>query len=392
MPTDPDNTPSQPPPSSHPPGTNAGEFAERDLWSLDDPLGGTPVPVAPRNEALPNPVPTPRGTRPAETTPPATPPAAAPDAPRPGGPPSTTRAPAPRDVKPRGTPSRKPSLSKSSSGASLPSPVSESAFSDLDDVFEDADLPPREADVLTPPDEEPDPVSPIAGNTGAPGQEDLTITSPGAPTVERPNPAVAPVTAAATAAAPAGKPAREPLSKLEKISLGTIAALGIGIIVWSLGVFYSHIPTRGGAHQEIRFPVNGQLASIAAASSYWRAPVRDGPDADSVRTETRLIPVLKLRLASGNNGALRVFFRNEAGDPVGDSITRSFNNGSFTPQNQAEIEIPATAGFSDEGMHAAYRADETKPWHIEVFEGPDPKAPFQQFHKLLTLPISTNRR
>jgi hypothetical protein len=182
------------------------------------------------------------------------------------------------------------------------------------------------------------------------------------------------------------------LSWLEKAGLAAVLVAALATAVWFLSVFHSQIPTRSGSKAEIQFPVAGQLASIADATTFWRVPIREGSMAESVRLEAQLIPVLKLRLASGRQGALRIFFRNASGDPVGDSITRTFADGNFTPQGQAEIEIAATAGFDDEGMHAAYRADKNQPWHVEIFEGPASNAPFQQFNKLLRIPISSQRR
>ena len=56
------------------------------------------------------------------------------------------------------------------------------------------------------------------------------------------------------------------------------------------------------------------------------------------------------------------------------------------------LVIPATAGFDDIGMHAAYRTGGTKPWTVEIYEAPSENASGKEFTKLFETHISTDRR
>ena len=56
------------------------------------------------------------------------------------------------------------------------------------------------------------------------------------------------------------------------------------------------------------------------------------------------------------------------------------------------LQIAATAGFEDLGMHAAYRTGQSKPWTIEVLEAPSESAANAEFKKLFEINISTDRR
>jgi hypothetical protein len=195
-----------------------------------------------------------------------------------------------------------------------------------------------------------------------------------------------------TAALPQWRP-RLRLSRLELVSLVAVAVAIVGASGWVLRTFFVKLPIRAARVELPTFPARGERATVKAATTYWRAPVRGGPNPDAARAEAKLIPVLKLTLADGDGrGALRVFFRNSQGEAVGDSVTRTFADGKFAPGGSPELEIAATTGFDDEGKHAAYLISEGDPWIAEVFEGPEERAPFETFRLLFKIPISTDRR
>ncbi len=173
------------------------------------------------------------------------------------------------------------------------------------------------------------------------------------------------------------------LTKLERIGLVVLlAVLVIGaasIIIYSLG----SLPTGSAKVNSTDFPIKGQQFSITTADTYWRAPVTDGKSTDVIRRGTVLIPVVNLTTAGGS-GAIRVIFRNHDGESIGDIVTRTVQSGQ-------SLEIAATAGFDDIGMHAAYRTGETKPWIVEVDEAPTAAAANDDFKKLFEMNISTVR-
>lgn len=136
--------------------------------------------------------------------------------------------------------------------------------------------------------------------------------------------------------------------------------------------------------EEIDFPVAGNRLTITAAETYWREP-KGGENADVVRRGTKLIPVLDISVEGKKSAAIRIFFRNDQGEVIGDSITRDISG-------KTTLSIPATAGFDDIGMHAAYRTSESPSWIVQVYESPNANASREQFKKVLETEISTDRR
>ena len=175
-----------------------------------------------------------------------------------------------------------------------------------------------------------------------------------------------------------------PLSKIEKIAILLLCFILLLGAALTLIHFSSRIPTRSLIAEKIDFPVSGKIVTITAASTYWRKPITSGDNADVVRRNTQLIPVVKLSLSS-KTGAIRVFFRNEEGLLVGDVITRSVAGDS-------EITVIATAGFDDLGMHTAYRTGSGKRWRAQVFEAHSATASREDFSMVLEMEIDTQIR
>ncbi|MBC7979987.1 MAG: hypothetical protein H7Y36_05440 [Armatimonadetes bacterium] len=174
------------------------------------------------------------------------------------------------------------------------------------------------------------------------------------------------------------------LSKIEKIGILSLIAILILGATFTIIHFADNVPTRPVISRDLEFPIKGQLVSITSASTYWREPIITGENADIVKRDTKLIPVLKISFEA-KPGAIRIFFRNENGEVVGDAITRAVGG-------KTQLSIPATAGFDDIGMHAAYRTGESIPWIVQIFEAPTGNASREQFKKIFESEISTDIR
>ncbi len=170
------------------------------------------------------------------------------------------------------------------------------------------------------------------------------------------------------------------LSKIE--GLGLIALVGM-LVFGGIAVFFftiGRLPTESSRVRANDFPVKGKYLSIQSADSHWRAP----GEGDVFRRGTRLLPVVDL-VSSGGPAAIRIFFRNSEGELIGDPVTRAIQPGD-------KLQVAATAGFDDLGMHAAYHTGQNKPWTIEVLEAPLEDSPVSAFVKLFEMNISTERR
>ena len=173
-------------------------------------------------------------------------------------------------------------------------------------------------------------------------------------------------------------------SVLEKFGMIALVVLLLGAVAGILFYSATRLPVETLSSKVVKFPVKGKYVTVQSAKTYWRDVVTSGPEADIVRRGTRLLPVLDLN-CSGGDGVLRVLFRDEFGDSVGDIITRQISAGE-------KVSIASTAGFNDAGMHAAYRTGETKAWRIEVYEGSAENSLGNDFVKLFEIDISTERR
>lgn len=210
-----------------------------------------------------------------------------------------------------------------------------------------------------------------------------------------PEPAVAPAAQetppekSATPAATPEKPSaeatteRKGLLKIEKIGLISFLVLFLAGGLFFVAHSIRKLPEEKKTLTEGDFPIKGSKVETRSFKSFWRDPVASGSGADTVRRGTIIIPVVELQVSG--KGAVRVFFRNSEGDTVGDAVSRAVTG-------EATLTLPATAGFDEPGMYAAYRTRETKPWKVEVFEGPSADAAGSEFKKLFEIPISTNRR
>jgi hypothetical protein len=175
------------------------------------------------------------------------------------------------------------------------------------------------------------------------------------------------------------------LSKVERIGLISLVVLLLGgaltILIYSL----NRLPTETDKADAQDFPIKGAHISIRSAKSFWRMPVTDGPNPDTFRRGTQLLPVLELDLASSAPAAVRILFRNDERTLVGDAVTHAV-------RGDGKLSIAATAGFDDLGMYAAYRTGESKSWTIEVYEAPSEDTAGKEFKKLFEMNISTDRR
>ncbi len=170
------------------------------------------------------------------------------------------------------------------------------------------------------------------------------------------------------------------LSNLERV--GIVALLVLLCVAGTVVYFFTihRLPSQPEFTTANDFPIQGKHLAILSAASHWRAP----KPTDTARRGTQLLPVLNLK-SSGGPAAVRVFFRNSDGELVGDAVTRLIKTGG-------DLEVVATAGFDDVGMHAAYRNGLSKSWTIEVFEAPSENSAGTEFKKLFMMDISTDRR
>jgi hypothetical protein len=322
------------------------ETTEGDLWNLDDEPVERPAPAA-----KPTPPPAPRG-----------------EAESPSSKSVQRGKTPPRDEK------RKPPRTKEPDPEALHDEIGELDESP-DDIGDEAVLIVVEEKETG---ETPSPAPELPEDVPAPVAES-------APRQNRPRPA--PVPAPSTFRFPKPNPR-------ELIGLGVFAfVIALGA-VWVLTRFFTQLSFKSDHLSAPDYPVRGQHATIRNAETFWRAPIREGPNRDSAKREAMMIPVVEITLDSQASalGALWLNFKNERGETVGDPMIRAFNSGSFQPAGTPTLAIAATDGFIDEGAFNAYRTSDERPWTVEVREGPSVDGGSASFKPLTVIPILPLRR
>ncbi|HEX5790708.1 MAG TPA: hypothetical protein VFY13_06120 [Luteolibacter sp.] len=147
----------------------------------------------------------------------------------------------------------------------------------------------------------------------------------------------------------------------------------------------NQLPKQREALSSDDFPIQGERVGVLAADTAWRPPVTEGPDADTCRRGTLLLPMVDLELEAKTPSAIRVIFRDQNGVGVGDPVSRAIAAGT------QKLSLAGTAGFDQPGMFAAYRTGEAKPWTVQVYEAASVDAGADEVRLLFELPISPRK-
>lgn len=264
------------------------------------------------------------------------------------------------------------------------SPAISSSYGEYDDIesWDDAsgapgmDAMPPAADVASVPQQ------PAAPQPSSPADERLLMAEQSATAAEPGSISAGPPRAGGAATPHTPRP-RRAMSGFERIGMIVLGVLLLAGAVCFYEFFIKRLPSETLRAETADFPIEGERMSVLAADTYWRVPVTEGADADTVRRGTQLMP--EIRMTVKGQGALRVLFRDDERQFVGDAVTREVDG-------QGSLRIAATAGFEDVGMHAAYRTGGTEPWTVSVYEGESVSSPGSGFKLLFEMNISTDRR
>lgn len=160
-----------------------------------------------------------------------------------------------------------------------------------------------------------------------------------------------------------------PTSTIEKISLFAVVACLIGALVWGVSAFLNEAPQGELITFKEDYPAKGQNATIAAVDTWWRKPIRTGDNADAgIVLDANLIPCARIKLIDGGSTILRVTFRDDEKQLVGDTINLTVEDGKFVKSGSDEIEINSTAGFKNASRINAYTNEDINPWSLAITE------------------------
>jgi hypothetical protein len=173
------------------------------------------------------------------------------------------------------------------------------------------------------------------------------------------------------------------LSGFERIGLISLLVLLLGGSIWLLATTVFRLPKPAVRLQARDFPIQGEKFRVNSAECYWRKPITEGEHADVCRRGTLLLPVIEMASSDGSS-TVRVFFKDDEGNTVGDPIIRKVGNGT--------VKIAGTAGIEDAGIFAAYRTGNNTRWTAVVFEIPSGDIAKGEGKKLFEMEIPAERR
>lgn len=179
----------------------------------------------------------------------------------------------------------------------------------------------------------------------------------------------------------------EPLKKLslsmtEKIALSAVAAIFIGLLIYS----YSWLQGKNNESvvEELQFPIKGEYATISDFSTYWKTPGK----APGIKLGAEVVPAANITLDdNSSSGALRIFFRNATNDRIGDTITVKFTDGKFANGSNT-INVSASDGFHLKGDFHAYQMDNSLAWTVYVLEAASSSASGADYKELIKTSVA----
>lgn len=178
------------------------------------------------------------------------------------------------------------------------------------------------------------------------------------------------------------------VSTMEKVALGAVAVLFLGLAIWGYA-FLRGQNNLGKIEVDLDFPIKGKYATVSDFKTFWQGT----QDSSGIKLGAKVIPAASITLADDHDGsgALRIYFRNEDKTSVGDPITLSFSNGQFN-NGEKTIEVTATDGFHQEGDFNAYVLDRSLAWRVQVLEASSSNASGSEFEQIIETLVEPVRR
>lgn len=202
-----------------------------------------------------------------------------------------------------------------------------------------------------------------------------------------PRPESEPASTSGGAPVAAGPDSSRPKWSLDSGDRKWLVILLAGLLVIG-GAFYfmlrSGLPVDSIYHAQSKpkLPIKGEKVTIGNLEMDWKDE-GSGSLAGGIKANT-LLPRLSLRFEAGSRGAVRIFFKNERDQLVGDTV-------DFELTGEAvERVVTCTGGLRSRLEYDALRARDLARWTIEIHEGPNPQAPLTEFNMLCRLAIPWN--
>lgn len=166
-----------------------------------------------------------------------------------------------------------------------------------------------------------------------------------------------------------------PTTSIEKIFIGTLLAVLVGLALWGIYTYSKAAPNGNLAEYKEDFPIQGESITIESVETWWREPVRGGDDPDvGVVVEARLIPCASIKISEGGSSTLQVSFRDGEDQLIGDILNLSVSNGKFE-NGSNETLVYATDGFTNPTMINPYVNQDITPWTLAIVESADGAEP-----------------
>jgi len=161
--------------------------------------------------------------------------------------------------------------------------------------------------------------------------------------------------------------------------------LVVGIVVVGAAAFWflrGGLPAKDASLPQVNpsMPATGDRITIEKITADWTRTSTPSPRGAA------MVPRLAITVSPASHGALRLFFKDERGQAVGDTMNLAVRDGKFTTGTSSNT-LFCTDGLRSDLDFSDLRSRSDKFWTVEILEGPTTMDKRSEFRPLLNLSI-----
>ena len=164
-----------------------------------------------------------------------------------------------------------------------------------------------------------------------------------------------------------------------------MALLVVGVLAVGGAAFWflrGGLPAKDASLPQLNpaMPASGDRITIEKITAGWTRTSAPSPRGAA------MVPRLGITISPASHGALRLFFKDERGQAVGDTMNLTVRDGKFTTGTSSNL-LFCTDGLRSDLDFSDLRSRSDKFWTVEILEGPTTMDKRSEFRPLLHLSI-----
>jgi hypothetical protein len=163
-------------------------------------------------------------------------------------------------------------------------------------------------------------------------------------------------------------------SPLSVITTALVFAICLASLIALIGTYTNTKKKFTNSKEDIsvKIPKNlkGSVLQLEEIECGWEL----SPDLEKLSPPSVIVPVIKIKKTTGNDGYLQVVFKDSEGNIQGDPNTFQFisKNNSFVDQNENNLIVRSTSGLNNMLNFSSYKIADTRnsigPWSATIME------------------------